>query len=104
MEELLLWWFKDSVQEGHEPSWEKKDPGAVTCPEGGDEDGGVMDHAREMFKKYDADGGGEIDTAEFTALCYGASTTRTQSCSNCSALCHMSHAMTPPNHRHGFLL
>ena len=23
-----------------------------------------------MFRKYDKDGGGEIDVAEFTALCY----------------------------------
>ena len=33
-------------------------------------DDGVMDHARAMFRKYDTDGGGEIDATEFTALCY----------------------------------
>ena len=30
----------------------------------------VMDHARDMFQKYDADCGGSIDADEFTALCY----------------------------------
>ena len=37
-------------------------------------DGGVlntvMDHAREMFRKYDKDLGGTISPAEFGSLCY----------------------------------
>ena len=48
----------------------EKDPSVV--PVSADADGGVMDHAREMFRKYDVDGGGEIDASEFTALCYGS--------------------------------
>jgi phosphatidylinositol-3,4,5-trisphosphate 3-phosphatase/dual-specificity protein phosphatase PTEN len=69
LEELLLWWFKDSVAPGHQPSWEKLDA-SVTPVAGAETDDGVMAHAREMFRKYDTDGGGEIDATEFTALCY----------------------------------
>ena len=32
--------------------------------------GNVMDHAREVFKKYDKDGGGTISPDEFAELCY----------------------------------
>ena len=55
---------------GHTPGWVKKDPSVV--PVSADADGGVMDHAREMFRKYDVDGGGEIDASGFTAFCYGS--------------------------------
>jgi Ca2+-binding EF-hand superfamily protein len=76
LEELLLWWFQSKLTPGHKPAWEKKPPpaaGLAGAADGGDaagEDDGVMDHAREMFRKYDTDGGGEIDIGELTALCY----------------------------------
>ena len=61
LEELLLWWFKDSIAPGHQPSWEKLDASVAPVAPGGGGDDGVMDHCREMFRKYDTDGGGEID-------------------------------------------
>ena len=98
LEELLLWWFRDNLKPGHEPSWAKKDP-ASTSLEGADDDGGVMDHAREMFRKYDTDGGGEIDAGEFTALCYGA-----PSAWPAASLCPSGLISNFGVCRHGFLL
>lgn len=68
VEELLVWWFKDNVDPGHIPTWDRMDPELALVAE--EEDDGVMDHARTMFRKYDKDKGGEIDVGEFTALCY----------------------------------
>ena len=51
LEELLLWWFKDSLTPGHTASWVKRAAPDDLGEEYEEDD--VSEMARETFQKYD---------------------------------------------------
>ena len=75
-EEFLKWHFAEkvesvlSIDEKIALSKAKSAAQAAKAADPKCEMGNVMDRAREVFKKYDKDGGGTISPDEFAELCY----------------------------------
>eukprot|EP01052_Picozoa_sp_SAG31_P017139 SAG31_NODE_1160_length_9602_cov_20.626434_2_plen_146_part_00 len=45
LEELLLWWFKDNIDEGHIPTWDRADPDVALVEADTADDGCAVEHA-----------------------------------------------------------
>ena len=75
-EEFLKWHFADkvetvmSMEEKIAMAKAKSKAQQRKAADGEGAMGNVMDHARQVFKKYDKDGGGTISPDEFAELCY----------------------------------